>query len=118
MGNTVDTKYGKIIISEDVIADMAGVATTECYGIVGMASKRFKDGIWEILRRDNLSKGVLIKLSENKLIIEIFIIVSYGVNISEVSQNVMDKVKYNLEAYSGLDIDQVNINVQGVRVKE
>ncbi len=118
MGNIVKTDYGNIVISEDVIADIVGIATTECYGVVGMASKRFKDGIWELLKRENLSKGVMIKLTEDQLLVEIFIIVSYGVNISEVCQNIMDKVKYTLETYTGLEVDEVNVNVQGLRVEE
>ncbi|UMZ73308.1 Asp23/Gls24 family envelope stress response protein [Natranaerofaba carboxydovora] len=118
MGNTSNTEYGQIIISEDVIADIVGIAAIECYGIVGMASKRFKDGIWELLKRENLSKGVVIKSSGEKLIVDVFIIVSYGVNISQVCQNIMDKVKYTLETNTGLEVDEVNINVQGIRVEE
>lgn len=118
MGNTTTNCYGKIIISEEVISILTGIAATECYGIVGMASKRLKDGIWELLRVENFSKGVTVKTSEDTLIVDIYIIVSYGVRISEVAQNVMGKIKYNLETYMGLQVDEVNVNVQGIRVKE
>ncbi|ACB84927.1 Asp23/Gls24 family envelope stress response protein [Natranaerobius thermophilus] len=117
-GNIFETQYGQISLSEQVIATIAGISAIECYGLVGMASRRLKDGINEILRKEDLSKGVEIKVSEDKLVIELYIIVSYGTKISVVAHNVMEKVKYTVEYYTGLEVEEVNINVQGVRVQE
>ncbi len=111
------TKYGQIDISNDVIATVAGGAAVDCYGIVGMASKKqLKDGIAEILRRENFTKGVVVRQEQEGVHIDMYIIVSYGTKISEIAHNVQSKVKYTLDKTVGLAVDSVNIYVQGVRV--
>jgi len=111
------TKYGQIDISNDVIAMIAGGAAVDCYGIVGMASKKqIKDGITEILRRENFTRGVIVRQEDDQVFIDMYIIVSYGTKISEVASNVQSKVKYTLDQTVGLSVDAVNIFVQGVRV--
>ena len=117
MSIELQTKHGQIEISIDVIATIAGGAAVDCYGIVGMASKnQIKDGISEILRKENFSKGVVVRQDEEQVHIDMYIIVSYGTKISEVAHNVQSKVKYTLDKSVGLAIDSVNIFVQGVRV--
>ncbi len=111
------TKYGQIDISNDVIATLAGGAAVDCYGIVGMASKnQIKDGLTDILRRENFTRGVIVRQENDEVHIDMYIIVSYGTKISEVAHNVQSKVKYTLEKTVGLSTDSVNIYVQGVRV--
>lgn len=113
----LNTNDGQVTITSDVIATIAGGAAVECYGIVGMASKKqIKDGIAEILRKENFSRGVIVRQEENRLHIDMYIIVSYGTKISEVAHNVQSQVKYNLNQSLGLSIDSVNIYIQGVRV--
>ncbi|MBB5172121.1 Asp23/Gls24 family envelope stress response protein [Texcoconibacillus texcoconensis] len=118
MSIEMKTNYGKIDVSKDVVAIIAGGAAIDCYGIVGMASqKQLKDGITELLGRENFSRGVVIRHGEeDDLHIDMYIIVSYGTKISEVAYNVQTKVKYQLEQMLGLQVDSVNIFVQGVRV--
>ncbi|MCX7568433.1 Asp23/Gls24 family envelope stress response protein [Tumebacillus sp. DT12] len=117
MPKEIQTQLGKITISEDVIATVAGYAALDCYGLVGMASrKQVKDSITELLGRENLSKGVQVRTVNEQVIVDMYIIVSYGTRISEVAHNVMDKVKYTLENTLGLAVDRVNVVVQGVRV--
>ncbi|MED4687511.1 Asp23/Gls24 family envelope stress response protein [Peribacillus frigoritolerans] len=117
MSTELQTKYGQIDISNDVIATVAGGAAVDCYGIIGMASKKqFKDGIAEILRKENFTKGVIVRQEEEEVHIDMYIIVSYGTKISEVAHNVQSKVKYTLDKTVGLAVDSVNIFVQGVRV--
>ncbi|KMY49406.1 Asp23/Gls24 family envelope stress response protein [Peribacillus loiseleuriae] len=117
MSIELKTKFGQIDISNDVIATVAGGAAVDCYGIVGMASKKqLKDGITEILRRENFTKGVIVRQESDEVHIDMFIIVSYGTKISEVAHNVQSKVKYTLDKTVGLAADSVNIFVQGVRV--
>ncbi|MET1177977.1 Asp23/Gls24 family envelope stress response protein [Peribacillus simplex] len=117
MSIELQTKYGQIDISNDVIATVAGGAAVDCYGIIGMASKKqFKDGIAEILRKENFTKGVIVRQDEEEVHIDMYIIVSYGTKISEVAHNVQSKVKYTLDKTVGLAVDSVNIFVQGVRV--
>ncbi|CAM3699164.1 Asp23/Gls24 family envelope stress response protein [Mesobacillus zeae] len=117
MSIELKTKYGQIDISNDVIATVAGGAAVDCYGIVGMASKQqLKDGIAEILRKENFTRGVVVRQENEEVHIDMYIIVSYGTKISEVAHNVQSKVKYTLDQTVGLAVDSVNIYVQGVRV--
>ncbi|NLG79164.1 MAG: Asp23/Gls24 family envelope stress response protein [Firmicutes bacterium] len=116
MGKDVSTELGQITISDEVIALIAGVAATECYGLVGMASRNIQDGIAELLGMENLSRGVEVKLAGDEVVIDLYIIVEYGTKITEVAHNVMDKVRYVVESMTGLKVARVNITVQGVRV--
>jgi uncharacterized alkaline shock family protein YloU len=117
MSIELQTKFGQIDISNDVIAQIAGGAAIDCYGIIGMASKQqLKDGIAEILRRENFSRGVVVRQEDEEVHIDMYIIVSYGTKISEVAHMVQSKVKYTLDQTVGLAVDSVNIYVQGVRV--
>ncbi|WP_078380936.1 Asp23/Gls24 family envelope stress response protein [Sutcliffiella halmapala] len=117
MSIELKTSYGHIDISNDVIATIAGGAAIDCYGIIGMASKsQIKDGLSEILRKENFTKGVIVRQDEDQLHIDMYIIVSYGTKISEVAHNVQTKVKYTLNQMLGLSVESLNIYVQGVRV--
>jgi uncharacterized alkaline shock family protein YloU len=117
MSIEMKTTYGQIDISNEVIATIAGGAAIDCYGIVGMASrKQLKDGLTELLGRENFSRGIVVRQEEDEVHIDMYIIVSYGTKISEVAHNVQNKVKYTLDQMLGLAVDSVNIYVQGVRV--
>ncbi|MBS4207663.1 Asp23/Gls24 family envelope stress response protein [Bacillus sp. FJAT-50079] len=117
MSIEMTTKYGQIEISNDVIATIAGGAAIDCYGIVGMASKnQIKDGFSDILRKENFTRGIIVRQEGTSIHIDMYIIVSYGTKISEVAHNVQSKVKYTLEQTVGFSADTVNIYVQGVRV--
>jgi uncharacterized alkaline shock family protein YloU len=117
MSIEMSTKLGRIGITNEVISEIAGGAAIDCYGIVGMASqKQLKDGISELLKKENFSKGVIVRQEEDEVNIDMYIIVSYGTKISEVAHNVQNKVKYTLDKMLGLSVDSVNIFVQGVTV--
>jgi uncharacterized alkaline shock family protein YloU len=116
MNRDLSNQFGSIDISEEVIANIAGVAATECYGIVGMASKKISDGFAELLGGETLSKGIKVSFVQDQVVIELFVIVKYGTKISEVAANVIEKVKYSVENYTGLSVQAVNITVQGVLV--
>lgn len=117
MSITKSTRYGDISISKEAIATLAGGIASESYGIVGMASQKFlKDGWAELLRRENFSKGVIVKDKDGLLELDLFIIVSHGVKISEVVFEVQKKVKYMMEKTLDVDFDAVNVFVQGIKV--
>ena len=117
MSIELNTNDGQVTITNEVIATIAGGTAVECYGIVGMASKsQIRDGIAEILRKENYSRGIVVRQEDDKLHIDMYIIVSYGTKISEVANNVQSQVKYTLGQSLGLAIDSVNIYIQGVRV--
>ena len=117
MSIDVPTQLGSVQISKDVLATLAGAAAMDCYGLVGMASQsQLKDGITDLLGRENFRKGIQVHTDENDIAIDLYIVVGYGVKISEVASNVQSKVKYTLEQVTGLNVKEVNIFVQGVRL--
>lgn len=112
----MSTPLGKIDVTEEVIARIAGGAAMEVFGLVGMASRKaLKDGIAELLGRETLSKGVVVHNIDGEVSLDMHIIVSYGTKISEVAGNVQRRVRYTVEQTTGIDIAAVNIYVQGVR---
>jgi len=111
------SEHGSILVSEECVAVIAGSAAMECYGLVGMASrKQLKDGLAELLGRNNWSRGVVVRRENEELHIELYIIVSYGTKISEVAHNIQSKVRYVLNDVTGLQVDQIHIFVQDVMV--
>jgi uncharacterized alkaline shock family protein YloU len=88
----------------------------ECYGLVGMAPRNIQEGISDLLRRDNFERGVDIQFGEESITIQLYIVVEYGVKISEVARNVQERVKYVVETMLGLKVDRINVKVQSVRV--
>ena len=114
--SSMNTHLGNIYIDNEVIAQYAGTVAVECFGVVGMAGVNVKDGIVSLLKKDNITKGIAVSLKNNKLILDFHIIVSYGVSIGAVADNLIDSVKYKVEEVTGLEIEKVNIFVEGVRV--
>ena len=113
MAVKIQNQFGNIDISNEVIATVVGGAATEIFGIVGMASKnQIRDNLNEILKRDNYSKGVVIRQEDEGIAVDVYIIVGYGTKISEVCRNVQDKVKYNLDSMLGITAESVNVIVQ------
>ncbi|HHW72925.1 MAG TPA: Asp23/Gls24 family envelope stress response protein [Firmicutes bacterium] len=108
--------YGKVTVREGVIATISGLAAMECYGLVGMAPRNIQEGISDLLRRDNFERGVDIQFGEESITIQLYIVVEYGVKISEVARNVQERVKYVVETMLGLKVDRINVKVQSVRV--
>ena len=112
----ITNDLGTIFISDDVMLKVAGYAALECYGIVAMSSKRAKDGLVEWLGRENLTKGIQIRNVGDKLDIDLFIIVEYGISISEVCRTIVETVRYKLESMTGIKVRNVNISVEGMRI--
>lgn len=116
MKGRMATNIGDIIIDNEVIAKYAGLTAIECYGIVGMAIISVKDGFVKLLKRESLSKGVKVEVINNKIIIDFHVMVEYGVKISAVADNLISTVKYKVEKFTGMDIEKINIFIEGVRV--
>ncbi|MBR0164922.1 MAG: Asp23/Gls24 family envelope stress response protein [Lachnospiraceae bacterium] len=115
--STLNTHLGNVAIGTDVIAQYAGAVATECFGIVGMAHVNMRQGLVGLLKSDNIKKGIHVTISPaQKLTLDFHVIVSYGVNISTVTDNLIDNVKYKVEEFTGLEIEKINIYVEGVRV--
>ncbi len=118
MTGKINNQYGNIQIDDNVIATVAGMAAMECYGLVGMSSKNATDGLVELLKREHLTKGVKVYTVDDKIVIDLYIVVQFGTRISTVANNIIEKVKYNVEKFTGMNVDKVNVNVQGVRVQK
>ncbi len=116
-GKETETGLGRLVLSDEAIATIAGAAATECYGVVGMAGRRMTDGIFELLGKENLSKGVSVSIEGDEVYIDLLVVVGYGVRISEVARMVVEKVRYTVENVTGLSVRKVTVNVQGVRVQ-
>ena len=117
MKGSMSTDLGIITINPEVIAKYAASVAVECFGIVGMAAVNMKDGLVRLLKRDSLTHGIQVEISdENILTLNFHVIVAYGVNILSVSDNLMSNVKYKVEEFTGMTVDKINIFVEGVRV--
>lgn len=117
MKGKMNTDLGEILINPDVVAKYAGTTAVECFGVVGMAMVSMRDGLVKLLKRDSLSKGINVAIDEENMItIDFHIIISYGVNISTVADNLISSVKYKVESYTGMTVKKINIYVEGVRV--
>lgn len=97
MSAKLENQYGTISIENEVIARVAGLTALDCYGIVGMAAKNVKDGIVQLLKRESLTKGIKISVNEDKISIDMHIIVEYGTNITAIAENTISTVKYKVE---------------------
>lgn len=116
MKGHIDNRFGSIQIEPEVIALYAGTTAVECFGIVGMAAVSVKDGFARLLKRESLTKGINVAIRENVISIDFHVIVSYGVSILAVADNLMESVKYKVEDLTGMTIEQINVYVEGVRV--
>ena len=116
MSAKLENDYGVITIENEVIARIAGYAAMDCYGIVGMAAKNVKDGIVQLFKKESLTKGIKLTVNENKISLDFHIIVEYGTNITAIADNIISTVKYKIEEFAGLEVENVNIFVEGVRV--
>ncbi len=117
-GKEIKTEMGKLVLSEEAIATIAGAAAIECYGVVGMAGRKMTDGLSELLGMENLAKGVSVTIDGDELYIELFVILGYGVKISEVARMIIDKVRYTVEKITGLKVSKVTVSVESIRLQE
>lgn len=111
-----ETSLGKVYIDTEVVALIAGGAAVECYGLVGMHAPGLKQGLSLIRRQEDLSRGVIVSIEEEAAVIDLHVVVQYGINIVEVSHNVMEQVRYAVEGQCGLEVSRINVHVEGVRV--
>ncbi len=117
MKGSMDTHMGTIVVDNEVIAQYAGSVAVESFGIVGMASVNVKDGFVKLLKLDSMKTGIQVTVNPNqKLRIDFHVIVAYGVNILTIAENLKSNVKYKVENFTGLEVETINIYVEGVRV--
>ena len=115
---TVDTNnyYGNISISDNSIRIVAGYVALECYGVVDLVSKSIVDSAKELMKKESYSKGIKISHIDNRIFIDVYCILKYGVSVSAVAESLRKAVKYSVENFTGMLVDAVNVHVVGVRV--
>ena len=113
----INTKnaLGEIKVTDTAIASLVGSTVCECYGVVGVVSKTVRDTYKDLLKQENYAKGVIIAHKKNELIIDVYVVLSLGVKISEVVLEAQKRVTYTVEKALNLDVKQVNIHVEGIK---
>ena len=116
MSVNTNNAYGKISISDLSIAKVASHTALESYGIVEMVSRRFTDNLASLFKKDVGGKGIKVKTSGNRIYIDVYVIIKYGVSIIAVAESLKEAIKYKVEGFTGMIVDTVNVNVIGVKL--
>jgi uncharacterized alkaline shock family protein YloU len=117
MSHKIINEYGAIVIDNEVVLKIAGLAAMDCFGVVGMAAKNVKDGLFQLLKKESLTKGIRMYIEEDSLIIDLHIIVEYSTNMSAIADTLVSSVKYKVEECTGLKVQLINIYVEGLRIE-
>lgn len=118
MVGRIENDFGSITIDNEVIAKVAGISAVECYGIVGMAMINVTSGIAKLLKRESLTKGIVVSVNDNIICIDLHIFIEYGINITAVTDSLISTVKYQVEKFTGMTVGKIIVYVEGVRVDE
>jgi uncharacterized alkaline shock family protein YloU len=109
------TEDGRLLIHEEALACLAGIAALACPGVAGMAARGLQDGLADILGRDNPGRGVDVQLDDERCAVGLDLIVCYGARIAEVADDVVRRVRAVVEGTAGIAVERVEVRVQGVR---
>lgn len=110
----VEEGVGNIKIAVDVVSTIAGIATIEIEGVANMYSS-IAGGLVEIFgTKKNPSKGVKVEMKEDSVVVDLYIVVDYGIRIPELAWEIQENVKNSIETMTGLEVEKVNIHVEGV----
>ena len=113
--NTVNS-YGKISVTDDSVALIVAHSALDVYGVVDLVTNKFTDSLRELFRKKYKPRGIKVSTINDRIVIDLDIILKYGVSINAVAESVRRLVKYNVEQFTGMLVDSVNINVVGVKV--
>ena len=108
---------GSIVVSTSVYTDIAGTAATNCFGVKGMAARSVTDGVYHLLRKESMSKGVRVTFREDDTItIDLHIMVDNGVNLNAVGAAIISRVRYDVAKYTGTEVRGVNIFIDSMMI--
>ena len=117
MKGKIPSLFGEVEVSEKVIAEYAGNAAVSCFGIVGMAAVPMSGkGLARLLRKESYHKGINVQIKDNRISLDFHVIISYGVSIKAVAENLVDSVEYRISRFTGMEVDRINVYVEGVRI--
>ena len=112
-----ENENGSVNISTSVYTDIAGTAATNCMGVKGMAARSVKDGVYHLLRKESMSKGVRVDFHEDGSIsIDLHIMVGDGVNLSAIGHAIIDEVRYMVEKCTGTQVRAVNVYIDSLLI--
>ncbi len=114
MTNTIP---GSLVVSKDVIADVAGNAVMQCYGVMGMVTPSTKSNLSRLLPKKSLRRGVVVTTEDDGITVDLYVILEHGVNINVVSENLANQVKFALSDFVKDSLKDVIIHVQGIKVR-
>ena len=105
---------GKIEVLPNAIHTIATQAVCECYGVVGLAARRLRNGRAVLLQPEQNNAGVQIRVVNDQIVVEVYVVLEYGLRMSEIAHNIMSSVKFAIEKMLGVPVAQVNVNIQGL----
>ena len=108
--------YGNISISDEAISKVASHAALDCYGIVELVSRRFTDSLFELFGKNKGAKGVKVVTNGDRIFIDVYVIIKFGVSISAVADSLKETIKYNVEKSTGMVVSTVNVYITGVKL--
>ena len=112
-----ENENGSVNISTSVYTDIAGTAAINCMGVKGMAARSVKDGVYHLLRRESMGKGVRVDFHEdNTISIDLHIMVGDGVNLSAIGNAIIDEVRYMVEKCTGTQVRAVNVYIDSLLI--
>ena len=118
MTGSTDTELGRIEVAPSAIAHLASQVAVQCYGVVGLAARTLRGGMAQLLHRgEAYRKGVQVRVDEDRVAIDLYLILEHGTRISEVAHNIMETVHYTVQRSLGVPVAEVNVHVQGLRVQ-
>ena len=110
-----ENENGSVNVSTSVYTDIAGTAAVNCMGVKGMAARSVKDGVYHLLRRESMSKGVRVEFHEdNTISIDLHIMVGDGVNLNAIGNAIIDEVRYMVEKCTGTQVRAVNVYIDSL----
>ena len=112
-----ENQNGSVIVSTSVYTDIAGTAASNCFGVKGMAARSVKDGVYHLLRKESMSKGVRVEVHEDDSVsIDLHIIVDNGVNLTAVGASIISEVRYVVTKCTGTEVRAVNVFIDSMMI--
>ncbi len=116
MAVKTSNKYGRISTNDEAIALVAGYSALDCYGVHELVSRKLTDSIAELFNKQPYGSGVKVTTDDNKIYIDIYAVLKYGVNVNAVTESLKNTVSYNVENFTGMIVKSVNVNIIGIKV--
>ena len=108
-------KHGSVSVSTNVYTDIAGTAASNCFGVKGMAARSMRDGLYHLLRKESMGKGVRVTFHDDETIsIDLHIMVDNGVNLVAVGESIVSEVSYVVTKCTGTTVRSVNVYIDSV----